>query len=493
MAYPAKGPPAVNWANWNAMVDIANKISASEWDAIIAILNGVTGPGVFETGYDYIIRKTVDSKYEAVTGRGVSAFGGTDDTNGVDGDDAQAVIQAVLDEAATHDLAVRFSKHEFPLDAMLTYTPTGSHTLSLYGAGKGFGSSTLYREGVTASPLFYTSDSAATNFQLNIDGLNFKTDAEDFTAPAIFINQSCTLNFRNFLISTDTLGADVPGVGSVGLQLGTNANTLSSDMKVIDDLWVIGYAIGVSIAADWANLRDVIIFQSNNAAFKFEGSPLKPKMYRCHTFACGGPYLIYDNRNAGTQAYVLDIDNFYAEGEPPGGFEAITAEYYQAQENRMAVQNFAAYSAYETAVPPEYAGTKGVMHNSIQSGSGSVLMPTDVADWNRNTWSSTPDPMLIATSYRNINMATMRVAVDIELAAASGADSYAILGMYQTTPAGGGVYTPFYVQCRSENGMASKLRVPLVLEVPPGWWFFVNANLQSFVKGYTITYKDYEP
>lgn len=80
MSYPAKSPPAVTPANWNAMVDA---------------VNGVTIDGVRAYHYNYLIRSN-GGVYEAIDYAANLAFGGTSDAGGIDGDDLAAVEAACV-------------------------------------------------------------------------------------------------------------------------------------------------------------------------------------------------------------------------------------------------------------------------------------------------------------------------------------------------------------------------------------------------------------
>jgi hypothetical protein len=86
MSYPAKYPPAVTPANWNAMVDR---------------VNGFTPTGNFVAPYTYIICS--DGEYYYAIHAFQTVYGGPSDVGDVDGTDANAVIDAVTTHLSTGD------------------------------------------------------------------------------------------------------------------------------------------------------------------------------------------------------------------------------------------------------------------------------------------------------------------------------------------------------------------------------------------------------
>jgi hypothetical protein len=82
MSLPAKYPPQVTPASWNAMVDAANGMT---------VAGGVT----IQYPYTFIVRVN-GGFYEAVNSYGVITYGGSGDIGGIDGTYASSVIQAAL-------------------------------------------------------------------------------------------------------------------------------------------------------------------------------------------------------------------------------------------------------------------------------------------------------------------------------------------------------------------------------------------------------------
>jgi hypothetical protein len=72
-----------------------------DWDPMVDAANGMTIAGgiTIQYPFSYIVRN-VGGVFDAVNGNGVKTYGGSSDVGGVDGGDANAVIQAALDDGA---------------------------------------------------------------------------------------------------------------------------------------------------------------------------------------------------------------------------------------------------------------------------------------------------------------------------------------------------------------------------------------------------------
>jgi hypothetical protein len=92
MSLPAKYPPQVTPASWNAMVDAANGMD----------LSGYT----LEYSFNYIVRN-VGGVYDAINKNGVLTYGGSSDAGGVDGGDAAAILQAIINTSTGVPLSIR--------------------------------------------------------------------------------------------------------------------------------------------------------------------------------------------------------------------------------------------------------------------------------------------------------------------------------------------------------------------------------------------------
>ncbi len=107
MSLPAKYPPAVTPANWNAMIDR---------------VNGYTPSGTFVSPYTYVI--STDDTYYYASNAFQIIYGGPDDAGGVDGTDPQAVFDACI---ASHKKEIVFATGTYTLD--LTFKDTDSITI----------------------------------------------------------------------------------------------------------------------------------------------------------------------------------------------------------------------------------------------------------------------------------------------------------------------------------------------------------------------------
>jgi hypothetical protein len=121
MSLPAKYPPQVTPASWNAMVDAANGMDLSGY--------------VMQYPFSYIVR-SVGGVYDAVDDNGVQAFGGGGDAGGVDGGDAGAVIQACITALYAIGGVIKITAGTFPYTNTLKPTDSGSQLIFLEGLGE---------------------------------------------------------------------------------------------------------------------------------------------------------------------------------------------------------------------------------------------------------------------------------------------------------------------------------------------------------------------
>lgn len=121
MSLPAKYPPAVNPANWNAMVDR---------------VNGYTPSGTFISPYSFLIT-IIDvggTDYYYANNAFQTVYGGPSNAGSIDGTDFDAVLDKVISDVQAVDGGqIYFAVGTYIAAAV--HTLTESHNISFFGAG----------------------------------------------------------------------------------------------------------------------------------------------------------------------------------------------------------------------------------------------------------------------------------------------------------------------------------------------------------------------
>lgn len=120
MVYPRKYPTGTG----------DNKNDYHDWNAMVDRINGVTINGVRCYPFTYLVREN-GGKYEAINSTHDLVYGGTDDANGVSGDDVNAVFMAAVTDALP-DGKVVCEDVTFP-DEIIIDIPTGAHFVLEFG------------------------------------------------------------------------------------------------------------------------------------------------------------------------------------------------------------------------------------------------------------------------------------------------------------------------------------------------------------------------
>jgi hypothetical protein len=389
----------------------------------------------------------------------------------------------------------------------LTFNPAIRRTLVLEGAGYGFETgTTLYLnnpsviQSAIKLPLTTAVNSSLVIRNLNVEVVLPKVGVYD--SPAVWIDQSCELNMENcFVITYNSIrnGSIIPLTSSVGIQMGHSGFTLSGDTKILSNVEVLGFETAHVIGADWVTIDNSQVYFANRAAYEFIGAPIRPIMDHCHAYTCGGPNIILDNRLAHcvSPIFTLQINDFYAEGETLAGFKNITSYFYQKNPCAISVNDFYPYYGFGVGTVKEFDANYGTASSYVVGNQEGVLVPHSApVEWNRD-WSNNTlmasEGYHYGNSYRNVNMATMHVNVQVRIPS-SGINNYTdILGMSDINPFESVVYTTSYVFTKTESSASPSTNstfnvVSLLLDVPPGWWFFVSLGDSSWLVGYTITY-----
>jgi hypothetical protein len=424
--------------------------------------------------------------------------------------DGLSVIQSCINSeinSTNPSTTIQLQSGIFNGTAGLTYNPAIRRALIIEGAGYGFETGTtlfLNNPSVIQSAIKLPS-STAVNSSLVIRDLNVEVVLPTvgvYDSPAIWIDQSCEFDMENcFVITYNSIrnGSVIPLNSSVGIQMGHSGFTLSGDTKILNNVEVLGFETAHVIGADWVTIDNSQVYFANRAAYEFIGAPIRPIMDHCHAYTCGGPNIILDNRLAHcvSPIFTLQINDFYAEGETLAGFNNITSYFYQENPSSISVNDFYPYYGFGVDTAKEFDANYGTAISYVIGNQEGVLVPHSAPiDWNRD-WSNNTlaasEGYYNGSAYRNVNMATMHLTVQVRIPY-SGINNYTdILGMSDINPFVGVVYTTSYVFTKTESiaspGTNNAFNVvSLSLDVPPGWWFFVSLEDSSWLVGYTITY-----
>lgn len=286
---------------------------------------------------------------------------------------------------------------------------------------------------------------------------------------------------------------NVPPSGSIGIQNGPASGYSSGDMKIFRRCWVMGYETAFWILGDWTRLYDVVVFSSNKASFAIGSSNanvLMPRLIGCHSYLCGGPYLIDHQYISLRGQFLLDIDNFYAESaNTSAGYNPITAiinhptGHYPSSYNKYknVVQNL------ELSTPPpdlNIAGGNGEGPEPLMTTGSGIYYSGTPTSWNR--WKPPSEYFTAGKLYQNVNACILNVHVVVQLNPTSTANAEADLLMAPNPPPN---YSYWWKKAVMPAGLTAGEVVSLSLKVLPGWYFellLTNATLLNAI----ITWED---
>jgi parallel beta-helix repeat protein len=228
MSLPAKYPPAVTPANWNAMVDC---------------VNGYTPSGTFISPYTYVISTDGTDYYASNAFQTI--YGGPDDAGGVDGADCTAVLNAAKGSGKTLFFRANTTypvSATFAFSNLTGFSMIGENRTAVLKLDDGVDNSLLYGKAAT--------DIEISNLGLDGNGVNQTTWSNCIKLAAL------SSNIRIF-------NNEIYNAGTTGVEAGYSDGDISDVYifnNIIHDcgLATAGDGIGLEAPASYYNHHFII-------------------------------------------------------------------------------------------------------------------------------------------------------------------------------------------------------------------------------------------
>ena len=373
--------------------------------------------------------------------------------------------------AIENNVKVKLTAGTYFCTSTIHFTPSGSNTLVIEGpddsgAYASFG-------GNTSAQIIYTGGSLSEEFflydgpvsgRIIIRGIAFVANSgTTFTSliPFVRLNADTLVADRISIVNGNATSGAVPQSESIGLLIGyalSDNKPLIGDMKILKNLWIIGWDWGFVGNGDWIHLYDTVTFSTGHYAYMWNVQDVgstsynatwsinSPMMTRCHAFDWG--YVaIYDGSSNGSPGAALWINDFYAETTAPEttaptGYPSqigiiqdiyskpiIGIRFVTNHSNTIPdiAQPTGDVPGTTSGVPGPYSFAYGNYENTVPvydtSATAIDFSSSTYTAWNKRS----PPSFASGTVYQNVNLNMMHVKVVVQLSATSSAAATATL------------------------------------------------------------------
>ena len=360
--------------------------------------------------------------------------------------------------AIENNIKVKITSGEYFCNSPIHFTPSGGNTLVIEGPDDSGDYATF--GGNTSAQIIYTGGTLSDEFFLYDDPLSGRiiirgiafiaNSGTKFTSliPFVRLNADTLVAERISIINSNSTGTSLPQSESIGLLIGyslTDNKPLIGDMKILKNLWLIGWDWGFIGNGDWLHLYDTVTYNTGHYAYMWNvqdvGSTAynptwavnSPMMTRCHAFDWG--YVaIYNGSANGSPGAALWVNDFYAEATEPTGYPSQIGIIQDIYSKPIIGVRFVTNSsntipdiAQPTGdVPGTTSGVPGpytFAYNTYENTDPVYDTSATAIDFSSSTYTAwnkrSPPSFASGTVYQNVNLNMMHVKVVVQLSATS--------------------------------------------------------------------------
>lgn len=355
-SYPTgEGDNHPDYTDWNNMVAFATALNnlGLDWTTIEAYLTGLTASGYIREPFSYIIR-TNGPYYEATTGYGQLAYGGSGDEGGIDGTDAAAVIQETWDNTPQGGkFFIRAGT--YPIETKLDfYTAAGNGRRTVEGEGWG----TILRANAALTSLIDLSG-AITSERMVLKNMQVDADSK------------C-----DYCFFTDYYGGMYVRLEDIWARRANTAEWHSEDTGSLRFL---------DCSFNYTNGTYDMEIDGGTDIYSIHSAIRKLHVEECDWHMQGGNCWYVNIGDM--QEYSPTFDHVWFENPVSAGFYIIVGSDAAGMVDRAAIRNcvFNRYgSAFDGAVKVDYASNTLLANNSYSAAGALATHPTKYIDITSN-------------------------------------------------------------------------------------------------------------